>query len=197
MLPDLWLVRHGATQWSDEGRHTGTTDVPLTAEGRQRAAALQSPLTAHHFARVLTSPLQRARETAARAGFEDAIVDNDLREWDYGELEGLTTEEIRARGGDWQSWTIWHGSVPGGETIEQVSARMRSVLDRLNAIPGDVLLFGHGHSLRVLTSIALNLDPHWGACFALGAATINVIGSEHDWRALRFWNARGESVVDG
>jgi probable phosphoglycerate mutase len=189
VVSQLWLVRHAATEWSSAGRHTSHTDLPLTADGRAAARALAAALHEHPPAVVLTSPLTRARDTAALAGFADAVVDENLREWDYGELEGCTTSEIRGRGGEWADWTIWTGPIPGGETIDQVEARARGVLTVVADAPGDVLCFGHGHLLRVLTALALDLPATAGARFALDPATINLIGTEHDQRALRVWNA--------
>jgi len=185
---ELWLVRHGETEWSAAGKHTSHTDVGLTEAGGAAAARLAAPLAAHAFAMVLTSPLQRARDTAARAGFPDAVVDDDLHEWDYGELEGLTTDEIRARGGAFADWSIFTGPVPGGETIAEVAERAARVLARADAAGGDVLCFGHGHALRVLAAVALELVPAAGARFALDPATINVVGWEHETRALHAWN---------
>jgi probable phosphoglycerate mutase len=186
---DLWIIRHGETEWSATGRHTSRTDVPLTDAGLVAARSLEPALARHRFALASTSPLQRARTTAALAGFPDAVVDDDLREWDYGELEGLTTPEIRARGGDFAHWTIWRGPVPGGETIDEVAARARRVLERAAHAGGDVVLFGHGHASRVLVAVALELAPVEGARFVLDPATISVVGSERDERALRVWNA--------
>jgi broad specificity phosphatase PhoE len=187
-MNELWLVRHGETEWSATGRHTSRTDVPLTAAGRTAAKALASPLARHRFSLVLTSPMARARDTAAAAGFAEARADDDLREWDYGELEGVTTSDIRKRGGAFADWTIWRGPVPGGETIAQVAARARRVLDLVARADGDVLSFGHGHASRVLVAVALELDPHAGSRFVLDPATISVVGDEHDERALRAWN---------
>jgi broad specificity phosphatase PhoE len=189
-MNELWIVRHAPTEWSETGRHTSRTDVPLTESGRAAAAALAPALAQHRVALVLTSPRARALATASAAGFADAVVDDDLREWDYGELEGLTTPEIRERGGDFTDWTIWRGPVPGGETIADVAARAARVLDRAGSAGGDVLCFGHGHASRVLAAVALQLDASAGCRFALDPATIGVIGSEHDERALRAWNAR-------
>ena len=186
----LWIIRHAETEWSVEGRHTSRTDVPLTDAGRAAATGLAATLAHHRFALVLTSPMTRARDTAAAAGFADAVAVDDLREWDYGELEGLSTPEIQARGGAFAGWSIWRGPVPGGEAIADVEARAHRVLDRVAAAAGDVLCFGHGHASRVLVAVALGLDPHSGARFALDPATIGVVGSEHDERALRVWNAR-------
>jgi probable phosphoglycerate mutase len=188
--PQLWLVRHAETEWSASGRHTSRTEVALSDAGREAARALARVLAPRGFARVLVSPRARAQETAELAGFADPEVDANLAEWDYGELEGLTTSEIRARGGDWSSWTIWTGAVPGGETIAQVAARATEVLARIDRAAGDVLCFGHGHMSRVLTAVALGLAPDAGRHLALDPATVNVVGHEHEWRALRIWNAR-------
>ena len=188
-MNELWIVRHAETQWSASGRHTSTTDVPLTEAGRAAARTLAPALARHRFALVLTSPMARARDTAAAAGFADAVVDADLREWDYGDLEGLTSAEIRARGGEFDGWTIWSGPVPGGEDIDAVAGRARRVLDRVSDAGGAVLCFGHGHSLRVLVAVALAFDPRAGARLALDPATIGVVGEEHGERALRAWNA--------
>lgn len=190
MPPQLWLVRHAETEWSASGRHTSRTEVSLTDAGREAARALRTVLARERFALVLVSPRARARETAELAGFPDADEDENLAEWDYGELEGLTTAEIRARGGELSNWTIWTGPVPGGETIEQVAARASAVLARVELAQGDVLCFGHGHMSRVLTAVALELSPGAGRHLALDPGTINVIGHEHEWRALRLWNFR-------
>jgi len=184
--PELWLVRHGATEWSENGRHTGRTDVPLLARGADAARDLAVRLAAHDFALVLTSPLQRARETARLAGYPDARVDDDLHEWDYGAYEGLTSDEIRAQR---PGWTIWNGDPPGGETASQVEARVRGVIQRAAAARGDVLLFAHGHVLRALTAVYLGFEVRAGAQFALDTATINVLGHERQDQTLRHWNA--------
>jgi len=187
-MNELWVVRHAETEWSARGRHTSFTDVPLTEAGRVAASALEPALAPHRFGLVLTSPIARARDTAAAAGFAHAVADDDLCEWDYGELEGLTTAEIRSRGGAFDEWSIWRGPVPGGETIDEVAARARRVLDRVAAAAGDVLCFGHGHASRVLVAVALELAPQAGARLALDPATISVVGSEREGRALRAWN---------
>lgn len=181
----LWLIRHGATEWSEAGRHTGRTDVALLPRGEDAARALAPRLVGHDFALVLTSPLQRARETARLAGFPDARVDDDLLEWDYGAYEGLTIARIRT---DRPGWTIWNGDPPGGETAVQVTARVRSVIERGEQATGDVLLFAHGHVLRALTAVYLGFDVRAGAQFALDTATINVLGHEHEDPTLRRWN---------
>lgn len=186
MAATIWLVRHGATEWSQNGRHTGSTDLPLLQQGRDRAVTLAPVLEAHDFSLVLASPLQRARETAALAGFPDPGVDADLREWDYGDYEGITTAVIRE---DHPGWSVWDGDMPGGEDIGQVAVRAQRVLDRADAAGGDVLLFAHGHILRVLTAVRLGLDPREGRRFVLDPATVSVIGHEHEWPALRRWNS--------
>lgn len=184
-LTDIWVVRHGATEWANEGRHTSRTDVPLTAAGRRQAAALYRALDRPRFTLVLTSPRARARETARLAGFADALVDENLVEWDYGEYEGLTTDQIRERD---PGWTVFTGAVPGGETAEEVGARAARVVDRVSATDGPVLLFAHSHLLRVLTAVALELGPRCGERFIVDPATIGVIGSQRGVRALTRWN---------
>jgi probable phosphoglycerate mutase len=186
MAATIWLVRHGATEWSQNGRHTGSTDLPLLPEGRDRAVTLAPVLARHQFTLVLGSPLQRARETAALAGFDDPVLTDDLREWDYGDYEGVTTSTIRQTHPE---WSVWDGDMPGGETIEQVAARAARVLARADEVGGDVLLFAHGHILRVLTAVRLGLDPREGRRFVLDPATVSVIGHEHEWPALRRWNS--------
>jgi len=183
---EVWLVRHGATEWSSSGRHTGRTDVALTEEGREQARALGRRLGGRPFGAVLTSPLQRATETCRIAGYLDvARVEPALREWDYGEYEGLTTERIRERV---PGWTIWNGPVPGGETIDEVAARARHVLAEVAAVDGDAALFAHGHILRVLAACWLDVDPHTGRLLALDTAALCVLGFEHETRVVRTWN---------
>jgi broad specificity phosphatase PhoE len=183
---EAWLVRHGATDWSQSGRHTGRTDVPLNDEGRRQARALARRLAGRQFALVLTSPLQRAIETCRIAGYGDiADVEPDLREWDYGDYEGLTTVEIRRHDPD---WTIWTGTVPGGETIDEVGARARRVVERVLAVRGDVALFAHGHILRVLAACWLGLTFDSGRLLGLDTATLSVLGYERETRVVRSWN---------
>ena len=188
MKPDVWLIRHGQTEWSAAGRHTSRTDVPLTTHGEADASALAPTLAAHRFALVLTSPATRARTTARLAGFPDAEVDPDLREWDYGDLEGLTSAEIRTRGPEWANWTVWTGPVPNGETVTDVAERARRVWARVESAAGDVLLFGHGHQLRTQAAVGLGLDPEVGSRLLLDPANVSIIGTEHEVRALRVWN---------
>jgi probable phosphoglycerate mutase len=190
VTPDIWIVRHAATEWSASGRHTSVTDISLTDEGRSAAAALAPVLARERFALVLASPMRRSVETARLAGFAHPDIDADLCEWNYGELEGITTPEVRSRGPEWTTWTVWRGPLPGGETIDEVAARARRVLERIDRADGAVLVFSHAHFGRVFTAVALGLEPSDGAHFALDPATINVIGHEHEARALRTWNAR-------
>ena len=186
---DLYVVRHGATEWSEDGRHTGRTDLPLLDKGRAQAKDTAALLGGHRFALVLTSPLQRARETCAIAGLGDrAVITDDLREWDYGEYEGLTTTTIRATV---PGWTIWTGPCPGGETLDQVAARADRVIARARDAGGDVALFAHGHILRVLTARWCQLDAVEGRRFPLETATLCVLGWEHGFPGVRLWNDRG------
>jgi probable phosphoglycerate mutase len=182
----VWLVRHGETEWARLGRHTSRTDVALTENGREQARALGQRLAGARFALVLTSPLSRAAETARLAGFDGvAIVEPDLREWDYGALEGRLTAEIRE---DYSGWSIWTGPWPEGETAEEVGARADRVLARIRAAEGDVLLFSHGHLLRVLAARWLGLPPASGALFALGTATVSILGSDRENAVIESWN---------
>jgi probable phosphoglycerate mutase len=183
----IYLVRHGETEWARQGRHTGRTDIPLTDVGRTQARDLGRRIGDHSFALVLTSPLSRAAETARLAGFADAELDDDLREWDYGGFEGRTTAEIRAEIPD---WSIWTGPWRGGETARGVGARADRVIARCldPSVEGDVLLFAHGHFLRVLTARWLGLPASGGAFFALGTATIGILGWERSNRVIETWN---------
>ena len=193
----IWLIRHGETEWSRDGRHTGVTDIPLTDLGRRQAEALGGQLREHRFALVLTSPRSRARETARLAGFGDAAVaDPDLAEWDYGALEGRRTREIVA---EYPGWTIWTGPWPGGETADQVSTRADRILARCQGadVNGDALLFGHGHMLRVLGARWLGLPGRSGSLFGLSTATLSVLGWEHDSHIFETWNAALEGVPGG
>jgi probable phosphoglycerate mutase len=183
--PRLWLVRHGETEWSALGRHTGRTDVPLTPTGREQAVTLGRALRDETFTAALTSPRSRARETARLAGFPAATVDPDLAEWDYGALEGRRSEEIRA---EMPGWTIWRGPWPEGETIEDVARRADRVLARVRDLSGDVVIFSHGHLLRVLTARWLGLEPASGGLFALSTATMSVLGWERERPVVERWN---------
>jgi len=182
----VWLVRHGETEWSRDGRHTGRTDVPLTGVGRDQAKRLGTRIGGHRFALVMTSPRSRAGETATLAGFGDvAVTDPDLAEWDYGALEGRRSVEIVA---DYPGWTIWTGPWPGGETVGEVSARADRVLARCGTSEGDALLFGHGHMLRVVAARWLGLPGGSGALFGLSTATVSVLGWEHGRPIIETWN---------
>jgi len=184
----VWLVRHGETEWARLGRHTGRTDIPLTGVGRDQAQALGKRLAGRHFGLVLTSPLSRAAETARIAGHGDAAVtDDDLMEWDYGDLEGRTSTEIR---GEHPGWTIWRGPWPGGETAEEVGLRADRVIARIRDVPagGDVLVFAHGHLLRVLTARWIGLGPASGGLFELATATVSILGSERESPSIELWN---------
>lgn len=185
------VVRHGETAWSREKRHTGRTDLPLTEEGRTQAASLLPRLGGLSFAAVFVSPLQRARETCQIAGFADrAVVDPDLIEWDYGECEGLTSEEIQQR---IPGWTLFGDGTIGGETLEDVADRARRVIARARNIEGDVLLFGHGHQLRILTALWLDFAPVAGQRLQLATASPSMLGYEHEWTALLSWNGLPQS----
>jgi broad specificity phosphatase PhoE len=181
-------MRHGTTEWSESGRHTGRTDLPLTTEGEAEARRLGDLLAGRPFALVLVSPLARARRTCELAGYGGrAETTADLIEFDYGDYEGLTTEQIRTTA---PGWTIWTGSCPGGESLEQVAARADRVVERIRALPaGDVALFAHGHILRVLAARWCDLDPAEGRCFSLDTARLSVLGWEHEYPTLRQWNA--------
>ena len=185
--PRAVLVRHGETEWSAGGRHTGRTDVPLTEAGRVAAVRLGACLVGWDFAAVLVSPMWRARQTCELAGFGDrAEVRDDLREWDYGAYEGRRTVEIRA---ERPGWSIWRDGVPGGETVEQVGRRADRVIAEVRASSGDVILFGHGHLLRILAARWLGLPPARGRSLALGTATMSVLGWERENRVIEGWNA--------
>ena len=184
--PEIWLIRHGETEWSLSGQHTGRTDLPLTAAGERHAGQIGRFLAGRPFALVLTSPLQRARETCRLAGYAAvAQADPDLREWDYGAYEGRTSAQIQE---SVPGWTIWTSPVPQGETIQQVAARAGRVIARASAAGGDVALFAHGHLLRILTACWLGLPPDDGKLFALGTASIGVLGYERDTRVIARWN---------
>ena len=187
-LPEVYLARHGETEWSLSGRHTGRTDVPLTERGERNARALAERLRGLSFAEVLTSPMQRARRTCVLAGFADrAEVVPDLAEWDYGDYEGRRTAEIRRERPDW--WLFRDGA-PGGESVAAVSARADRVVARLRSAAGNVLVFGHGHFLRVLAARWLGLEPAGGRLFHLSTASLSVLGYEHDLSepVIKLWN---------
>jgi broad specificity phosphatase PhoE len=184
MPAEIWLVRHGETEWSRSGQHTSRTDLPLTAEGERQAESLRRMLTGHSFSLILSSPMKRAVDTCRLVGLAPEIS-NDLREWDYGDYEGLTTAEIQKRV---PGWTIFTGEVPDGETVEQVGARADRVIARALAAEGDVALFGHGHLLRILAARWIRLEPTAGRLLALSTASLSVLGYERETRVIRLWN---------
>jgi probable phosphoglycerate mutase len=187
-LPVAWIARHGETEWSLAGRHTGRTDLPLTPRGEASARRLGARLARFTFAAVFTSPLIRAARTCELAGFAGvARVDPDLAEWDYGEYEGCRTADIRAGRPDWQ---IFRDGCPGGEMPLDVGARADRVVQRLRAVDGDVLVFSSAHLLRVLAARWLGLAPAVGSCLALSTASLSALGYEHDRAspAIRLWN---------
>jgi broad specificity phosphatase PhoE len=192
-VTELWLVRHGETEWSAEGRHTGRTDIPLTEHGRRQAAMLGKALAGTKFAAVRCSPLKRARETCEIAGFGDvAVVDPGLMEWDYGVYEGRTSPEIQA---EIPGWSVWKDAIVGGETVEQVGARADGVIARVLAVAGPetdpverVALFAHAHILRILAARWIGLAPRDGSLFVLGTGSVSVLGWEKETRVIQRWN---------
>jgi broad specificity phosphatase PhoE len=186
---EVVLVRHGETEWSRDGRHTGRTDLPLTEVGERQARALGEVLRGREFALVMSSPLTRALSTARLAGFDPELHD-DLAEWDYGEYDGLTTPEIREQIPD---WTIWGYGALGGESVEQLAARADRVIEKLLGVEGDVLVFSHGHFLRVLTARRLGLTAQAGAVFQLGTGTMSRLSTEHRRHVVAGWNVRPDA----
>jgi broad specificity phosphatase PhoE len=186
-VSEVVLVRHGETEWSRSGQHTGVTDLPLTDDGEAQARAVAPKLAGREFALVLASPMQRARRTAELAGFGDRTeVDDDLRERNYGVYEGRTTKEIRV---ERPGWDVWRDDCPGGETLEQLAARADRVIERALAAGGDALLFAHSHFLRELGARWIGLAPDGGGKLVLGTATLSTLGFERERRVLRAWNA--------
>lgn len=186
---EVVLVRHGETEWSLSGRHTGSTDIPLTENGRRQAQGLGRRLSDRRFALVLSSPLIRARDTCRLAGLGDAMrVRDDLREWDYGEYEGLKTADVRRERPDWY---LFDDGCPGGEDAASVGARVDRVIAEARSAEGDVAIFGHGHCLRVLAARWLELPPQRGGSFVLSTASVSVLGSEHARPAVLRWNEAG------
>jgi broad specificity phosphatase PhoE len=186
---ELWLVRHGETEWSLSGAHTSRTDIPLTDHGRKRAEELRDFLKGKKFSAVLTSPMQRAQETCAIAGYGDvAVIDEGLKEWDYGVYEGKTTQEIRV---EKPGWSVWKDEIVGGETVEHVGARADGVIARALADAGEdgsVALFAHAHILRILAARWIGLEADGGRLFALGTGSLSVLGFEREQRVVEGWN---------
>lgn len=187
-MAEIVLIRHGETEWSRAHRHTSYTDLPLTADGERQAKALAQALAQRRFAAVIASPRLRARRTAELAGLAVTGIDDDLAEWNYGAYEGITSEEIRR---DRPGWTVWtDGGGPGGESPEQVGARVDRVLDRVRPLltQGDVALVGHGHCLRVAGARWVGLPPSAGALLRLDTATLSALGFEREQPVILRWN---------
>lgn len=182
----LWIVRHGETEWSRSGQHTSFTEMTLTDHGREKAREVAPLLSSVEFCRVFSSPMERALETADLAGFPDPDLSEDLREWNYGSYEGVTTDVIRKEVPDWSIWS--HGPPEDGETHEQVSSRADRFIEEVRGLGGAVLAFGHGHMMRVITARWLDLPAAEGKSFVLDAGAISVLGAEHEWPAIRTWN---------
>jgi broad specificity phosphatase PhoE len=185
---EVVLVRHGETEWSRAGKHTGRTDIPLTERGRHEAETVGLELRGRRFALVLTSPLARASETCRLSGLGELAERRDeLMEWDYGAYEGRETIDIRK---ERPGWTLWRDGVPEGETIAQIQARVDRVIAELRSVAGDAAVFAHGHLLRVLAARWLGLEPAAGRLFALDPATISILGYERETPVIRMWNRR-------
>lgn len=185
-MGELLLARHGETEWSANGRHTGRTDLPLTESGRRRARSLAGPLASREFGLVITSPLRRAVETCELAGLGNrAELRHDLHEWDYGDYEGMTTPQIHERRPD---WSLWRDGGPNGETATDVGARADRVIAEVRAIQGDVIAFGHGHMLRVLGARWVSLPPEDGGKLVLGTGSLSTLGYEHNLPVVVHWN---------
>ena len=186
MTQSVVLVRHGETEWSLDGRHTGKSDIPLTDEGRRQARALASQLSAWQFTLVLTSPLQRALDTCRLAGYgEQAQLRSDLMEWDYGQYDGLTSKQIAQTN---PNWSLWRDGGPGGEQPADVGRRVDRVIAEVRGSDGDVLIFAHGHVLRVLASRWLGEPPEGGRHYALHTAALSILGYEHRDPVIQRWN---------
>ena len=190
---ELWLIRHGETEWSAAKRHTGRTDIPLTPAGERQVAALGKSLAGRRFGLVLCSPLRRASETCRLAGYgEKAEASDDLLEWDYGVYEGKTTQEVRL---EQPEWSIWTASVTKGESVEQVGHRAQRVIQRALAVDGNVALFAHAHILRILAAHWLGLPPDAGRLFVLRTASISMLGFERETRVITRWNLLHEGGI--
>lgn len=191
---EIWLVRHGQTAWSTTGRHTGGTDIALTSEGRREARSLNRYLSRRSFKTVLVSPLRRAEETCRLAGYtEEARIDPNLREWNYGEFEGKTTPEIRERHPDWD---LWKDEIPGGEALAEVVARASKVLESVERSAKDVLIFSHGDMIRVIAALWLGWPPETGRSLALDTASVSILGFDEGNRTLLRWNVVAERCAE-
>ncbi len=197
MVEHVWLIRHGETPWSAHGRHTGRSDIPLTARGREQAKALLEPLTAvrQRAAQVWSSPLSRARETARLSGFEPTTIVAELAEWDYGEFEGRTTADLQQ---DQPGWSIWTTSIRQGESLTQVGQRADRLIQRLRRCEGEVVAFAHGHLLRILAARWVDLEPVNGRLLTLQTSTVSLLGFDRGSPVIKHWNspANGGAHVD-
>jgi broad specificity phosphatase PhoE len=183
---EVYLIRHGETEWSKSGQHTGITDIPLTSDGEEQAACMMKRLDHRKFEKVLLSPLERAVKTCEIAGYRDqAVIAEDLYEWDYGEYEGVTTKEIRKT---LPGWTVFNGDIPKGESIEQVATRADRIIAEIAKTPGDVALFSSGHYLRVFGARWMGLDPKVAKHITLSTASLCILGYEHENRVIKLWN---------
>jgi broad specificity phosphatase PhoE len=188
-MAELWLIRHGETEWSLSGAHTSRTDIALTDHGRKRAEELRDFLHGRKFAAVFTSPMQRARETCAIAGYGDvAQIEDGLKEWDYGVYEGKTTKEIRL---EHPGWSVWMDEIVGGETVEHVGERADAVIAKVLATTGEdgsAAMFAHAHILRILAARWIGLPATGGSVLALGTGSVSVLGFERETRVIQSWN---------
>lgn len=188
----IWLIRHGETEWTRSGQHTGTTDIPLTDHGREQARALAPLVAGAHFVSVLSSPMTRARDTARLAGVADPEITDDLCELGYGEYEGRTTAEIRKTD---TGWSVWDDDAPGGEKLAAAAARCRRVIEHVEGSDGDVALFGHGHIFRILGATWIGLPPTGGKLLGLSPASVSILGHEHEYHVLDLWNLTPSFLV--
>jgi probable phosphoglycerate mutase len=183
---ELWLIRHGETAWSLSGAHTSRTDIPLTDRGRERAKEIKDYLQGKTFSMVLTSPMQRARETCDIAGLGNvAQIDDDLNEWNYGIYEGRTTKDIQK---EIPGWSVWTNPIVDGENLDQVAVRANRVIARAAAKGGNVALFAHAHILRILAACWIQAPPVMGSRLALGTGSVSILGFEHETRVITMWN---------
>lgn len=186
--PEIWLIRHGETEWSLSGQHTGRTDIPLTDHGREQARSLRDVLAAQPFDLVLSSPLSRAQETCREAGLGAQLeIETRLREWDYGIYEGRTTHDIREEEPD---WSVWTSTIKDGESLDAIQARAESLIERLLNATGRIALFSHAHFLRVLGGCWMNDSAALGAHLVLDTASVSVLGFDREARAIKKWNSR-------
>jgi len=191
-MQHIWLIRHGETAWSRTGQHTGWTDIPLLPEAESKLTALRPHLAGHSFSLVLSSPLQRAQQTTRLLGFEKFELDDNLKEWNYGDYEGQTKDQIRVK---IPHWNLWSDGVPGGETLAQVAARAQNVLRRARAMEGNVAFVAHGHILRIIAACWTELPPVNAEHFALSTGTISILGYENDLPVIAQWNWQPDAAA--